>query len=278
MTESTLDRIASEIDELVCAAPGTWLDAVAATVRSAPEDISADDLISKLPPTYNSDLSHRLKEIIRHSAHQISWEALGTALHLCASMRNRWEREQKVELLWAGPAPASHASGRRIDQVLYDLIAAAQRDILLITFAAHKIQRLSKNLVAASARGIRVRLLLEFGAESQNQLSHDAVKAFPADLQRNVEIFYWPIANREINHYGKPGKLHAKAAVIDDQALLSSANLTDDAFLRNLELGVLFTGGTMPTQLRDYFDHLIANKTLVRWRPNTAVSAIAKLE
>ena len=31
-------------------------------------------------------------------------------------------------------------------------------------------------------------------------------------------------------------KLHAKAAVIDKQALLSSANLTDDAFLRNLEL------------------------------------------
>ena len=29
--------------------------------------------------------------------------------------------------------------------------------------------------------------------------------------------------------------------VIDKQALLSSANLTDDAFLRNLELGVLFT-------------------------------------
>jgi phosphatidylserine/phosphatidylglycerophosphate/cardiolipin synthase-like enzyme len=44
------------------------------------------------------------------------------------------------------------------------------------------------------------------------------------------------------------GKLHAKAAVIDKQALLSSANLTDDAFLRNLELGVLFMGGDMPTK------------------------------
>jgi cardiolipin synthase len=27
-----------------------------------------------------------------------------------------------------------------------------------------------------------------------------------------------------------PGKLHAKAAVVDNQVLLSSANLTEDAF------------------------------------------------
>jgi hypothetical protein len=39
---------------------------------------------------------------------------------------------------------------------------------------------------------------------------------------------------------------------IDKRALLSSANLTDDAFLRNLELGVLFTGGDMPSKLREH--------------------------
>jgi cardiolipin synthase len=57
-----------------------------------------------------------------------------------------------------------------------------------------------------------------------------------------------PLENRELNQFGKPGKLHAKAAIVDDQALLSSANLTDDAFLRNLGLGALFTGGDMPKQ------------------------------
>jgi hypothetical protein len=30
----------------------------------------------------------------------------------------------------------------------------------------------------------------------------------------------------------------------------SSANLADEAFLRNLELDALFTGGEMPTKLR----------------------------
>jgi hypothetical protein len=47
---------------------------------------------------------------------------------------------------------------------------------------------------------------------------------------------------RELNANGKPGKLHAKAALVDGQALISSANLTDDAFNRNLELGALLAG------------------------------------
>ena len=114
---------------------------------------------------------------------------------------------------------------------------------------------------------MRVRLVLEFGVQSQFQLSHDARKAFPVDLQEKAEIFYWPIEKRELNLFGKPGKLHAKAAVIDKQALLSSANLTDDAFLRNLELGVLFMGGEMPIKLREHFEHLIAAGTLLRWHP-----------
>ena len=41
-----------------------------------------------------------------------------------------------------------------------------------------------------------MRLVLEFGAQSQFQLSHDALKAFPADLQEKSEIFYWPVVKR----------------------------------------------------------------------------------
>ena len=93
------------------------------------------------------------------------------------------------------------------------------------------------------------------------------LKRFQLTCETKAEIFYWPIEKRELNLFGKPGKLHAKAAVVDKQALLSSANLTDDAFLRNLELGVLFMGGDMPTKLRQHFEHLIAAGTLLRWNP-----------
>lgn len=217
------------------------------------------------PPTHNANLAYRLGEIVRLGDGAISWEALSSAIAMCVAVVDRWQIEQKTELLWAGPAPASGMPARRIDQVLYDLITAAEQDVLLITFAAHKVHRLAEVLASASSRGVRVRLVLEFGVESQYQLSHDALTAFPRDLQEKAEIFYWPIEKRELNLFGKPGKLHAKAAVIDKQALLSSANLTDDAFLRNLELGVLFMGGDMPTKLRQHFEHLIAGGTLTRW-------------
>ena len=78
---------------------------------------------------------------------------------------------------------------RRIDQVLYDLIASAKNEILLITFAAHKIHRLTEALALASRRSVRIRLLLEFSAQSQYQLSRDALKAFPEELKAVAEIF-----------------------------------------------------------------------------------------
>jgi phosphatidylserine/phosphatidylglycerophosphate/cardiolipin synthase-like enzyme len=44
-----------------------------------------------------------------------------------------------------------------------------------------------------------------------------------------------PWDKRERNQAGRLGKLHAKAAVIDDTVVISSANLTYDAFNRNLK-------------------------------------------
>jgi cardiolipin synthase len=235
-------------------------------LKSWPPNAQAETLLHRVPPTYNADLSYKLREALQLASGQMSWEALSFSISLCASLYQQWESTNRAELLWAGPPPASGMPARRIDQALYDLVGKAQREIFLITFAAHKMRRLADALTSASRRNVRIRLLLEFGVHSQNQLSHDALNAFPSDLQSKAEIFYWPLERRELNVFGKPGKLHAKAAVIDDQALLSSANLTDDAFLRNLELGALFTGGDIPIKLRQHFVHLIANGTLVQYK------------
>jgi phosphatidylserine/phosphatidylglycerophosphate/cardiolipin synthase-like enzyme len=261
------EDLSGAIDKLVREAPQSWLEAVCSELQSWPAGANSQSQMHRLPPTYNGDLAYRLREILQLSDRAMSWEALGCAISLCASIYAKWQTDQRVELLWTGPSPASGVPARRIDQALYDLISTAQKEILLITFAAHKVQRLADALGLASLRPqLRIRLLLEFGAYSQNQLTHDALKAFPRELQNKAEIFFWPLEKRELNVFGKPGKLHAKAAVVDNQALLSSANLTDDAFLRNLELGALFTGGDMPAKLRQHFEHLVANGTLVRWK------------
>jgi phosphatidylserine/phosphatidylglycerophosphate/cardiolipin synthase-like enzyme len=88
--------------------------------------------------------------------------------------------------------------------------------------------------------------------------------AFPLALVRASEIYYWPIERRERNQAGRPGKLHAKVAIIDDMALVSSANLTDDAFNRNLEVGLLVKNPEFLVTAKSYFESLIAAGTLSR--------------
>jgi len=258
-------ELSGAIKKLIEQAPSPWLEELCAELRSWPTGANGATLLHKLPPTHNGDLAFQSREVVKLCHGQVSWEALGTAISLLAAVCAKCQTEQQIELLWAGPPPPTGMPARRIDQALYDLISCAEREILLITFAAHKIQRLADNLAVASRRGVGVRLLLEFESQSQHQLSRDALKAFPADLRTRADVYYWPLEKRELNLSGRPGKLHAKAAVVDNQALLSSANLTDDAFLRNLELGALFTGGDLPVRLREHFEHLVGNGTLVRW-------------
>jgi cardiolipin synthase A/B len=54
----------------------------------------------------------------------------------------------------------------------------------------------------------------------------------------------------------RPGKLHAKVAIVDDIALISSANLTDDAFNRNLEVGLLVKNAEFLVTAKSYFEIL----------------------
>jgi cardiolipin synthase len=254
--------LVGDIDSLVRRAHRHWLQTVCATLDQAPESTDAGSLIANLPATNNSDVAHCLANVIRQAEGVLSWKVLGASIDLCNSLFSRWQQEQHIELLWTGPSPASQIPARRIDQVLYDLIASAEREILLVTFAAHKISRLTDGLAKALDRKVHVRLILEFEETSQGQLSMDAINAFPEVIRQRAQIYYWPLDKREHNAHGKPGKLHAKAAIIDDQVVLSSANLTDDAFNRNLELGTLIHSGDILHRLREHFDGLCVNGTL----------------
>jgi len=85
--------------------------------------------------------------------------------------------------------------------------------------------------------------------------------------RRDRNLLRSPIEKRERNQAGKPGKLHAKVALIDDAVLISSANLTDDAFNRNLEIGVKLTGGSYPKIIREYFEGLCTGGVLAPVAP-----------
>lgn len=259
--------LSSAIQDLIRRSHQPWLQEVCCALNNAPETIDGSALIASMPVTNNNDAAHCLVSVIRQSESLLSWKELGTSLDVSSSILSEWQQRHSMELLWSGPTPASQIPARRIDQVLYDLIFSSELEILLVTFAAYRIHQLTDSLVEAINRGVRVRLILEFEESSQGQLSMDALYAFPEIVRLRSDIYYWPLAKRERNSAGRPGKLHAKVAVIDDQAVLSSANLTDDAFSRNCELGLLFSDSQILERIRRHFDSLCVDGTLKLWKP-----------
>ena len=254
--------ISTSIENLVQRAPEAWIETLCEMLRGLPVTATPVFVLQRMPSTANRDLLSLAAETVHLASTKMSWEALSWVLQTSSVTHTRWQKKHRIDLLWAGPSPSHQIPTRRIDQSLYDLIASAENEILLVTFAAAKIGLLTDRLLKAAGRGVKIRLVLEFEETSEGQLSYDALKAFPPALTNVVAVYQWPVEKRERNQAGRPGKLHAKVAIVDDIVLLSSANLTDDAFNRNLEIGVMVADANFLLSIKAYFDALIAQQTL----------------
>src|SRR6516165_5466938 len=85
---------------------------------------------------------------------------------------------------------------------------------------------------------------------------------WPGSSRPNV--FYDP---RALDLQGPSGVLHAKAVVADDEAVfLTSANLTEAALDRNIELGILIRNHALALAVGGYFRSLI-DRTLLKPLP-----------
>lgn len=189
---------------------------------------------------------------------------LALALRSAAAAVRTLREESWVELTWSGPETGL-AEMRRTDQVLRDLILAARVSLDLVTFAAYRLEHVQEALRVAVGRGVVLRCFLESADESAGQLSISARHAFNEALSGRAEFYVWPLEKRPRNALGAPAKLHAKCAVADRRlAMISSANLTEDAMERNMETGVFIRGGGIPATLAAHFDRLIELGLFVR--------------
>jgi cardiolipin synthase len=236
----------------------TWKTLVAHASRpNGPLDEKS--IVIGLAQIANRDIQWAIHQGLRSSA-QVTWAEVAAALMTIEQIASI--PVPAINIVWTGPASGSF-SARRIDQFLYDLLEGAQRRILLVTFAAHRIPRLTEGLKAAHARGVQVTMLLETEDDSAGQLSFDAVKAFGNLPINEIDVLQWPRNSRETNAAGRPGKLHAKCAVVDDAVLVGSANLTDDAFNRNMEMGLTTRDPRLADQVVAHFRELQSSGVLV---------------
>ena len=194
----------------------------------------------------------------------VSPESIALALLASAAATERSRHEQTVELVWTGPDTPSIPL-RRTDQALMQVIEAAQRDLLVVSFAVYNISAIVQALIAAAGRGVRLRICLEAPEPGGQRLAYDTIRALGPEVGHLAQLYIWPLDQRPVGPSGKPASLHAKCAVADGRLLfISSANLTEYAMALNMELGVLINGGELPGRVVDHFGRLIENGTLRR--------------
>lgn len=160
-----------------------------------------------------------------------------------------------VDVVVTGPdSPA--APVRLTSEVVRQLIARAQQRVTLVSYAAYQMPTILAALDAAVARGVRVDLILE----SPEHLDGGGGAAAYAKYR----VYHWPADQRD----PPEAKLHAKAVIVDSRdVLLTSANMTNAAYDKNIELGLLCRGGGTAGRVQKHFDALIARGVL---RPSVA--------
>lgn len=145
-----------------------------------------------------------------------------------------------------GRTAASNSSGPDQLRYLLDLVQKAKRELFIVSFVAYDVPSVSKAINAAIDRGVDTRILVEASVTHGGSLNVDPVSTI---RKGGYSIF-------EFIHLDRP-------AVADEQvAFFSIANLTGHAFEKNMEAGILVSGGHVPRNLRAHLHALIETKII----------------
>jgi phosphatidylserine/phosphatidylglycerophosphate/cardiolipin synthase-like enzyme len=173
-------------------------------------------------------------------------------------------RTAKPDLVWSGPeVPGLYARDTR--RVYEELLGSAERSIWASTFAFFDGPKAFEVL----ARRMDMKPTLHVTLLLNIQRKRGDVTASEQLVRRFADRFWktdWPGSSRPSIFYdpraldpdGPGGVLHAKAVVADDEVVfVTSANLTEAALDRNIELGVLIRDRAFALTICTYFRHLI---------------------
>lgn len=253
MISDRATRLAAEL-------PGPVLETLAAGVEAGQD--AASKAAQGLPHLHYRSLAVGFVAAWRQGAVSVAPEAVALALRTAAFAERTHREAQTVELVWTGPETGTHPF-RRTEQAVLQVLDSARERITLVSFAVYKIGNVRDALVRAAARGVRLTVVVETPDRLDGEEEYSTIRALGNEVTACAAVYFWPRHRRRQDGGGKVGSLHVKAAVADARWLfLSSANLTEYAFNLNMEMGVLVTGGVLPSRVEQHFDGLIRSGTL----------------
>ena len=249
-------QIAQMAHELTMAVPLAIIDTLADVISSSSDGILAAEVSRKIA-------HHRYRDTVmafiarwRSETPSLSAQSVAIALRAAVITQKHHRDSQSVELVWTGPDVQGDPF-RRTEQAILQLLDAAKERITLVSFAVYSIPNIARALVSAATRGVQLAVIIETPDKLGGENEYSTLRALGKEVADCSKVYYWPKENRPVSESGKPGILHVKCAVADDEWMfLSSANLTQQAFTINMELGVLVRGGSMPRSVQKQFDLL----------------------
>ena len=179
-------------------------------------------------------------------------------------------RRTAPDFVWSGPEVAGlHARDTR--RVYEELLGSAARSAWVTTYAFFDGPRAFEVLARRmdETPGLSVTLLLNVQRKKGDMTDADYL------VRRFADRFWtdeWPGSDPTArllrptfasDPNGGAGVLHAKAVVVDDEAVfVTSANLTEAALDRNIEIGLLVRDRTLAATMTRHFTTLIEQSLL----------------
>jgi phosphatidylserine/phosphatidylglycerophosphate/cardiolipin synthase-like enzyme len=178
-----------------------------------------------------------------------------------------------VELVATGPAVAGLVH-RETSVVIHDLFAQAEKSVLVAGYAVFQGQKIFQPLAERmiSRPGLQVRLFFDIARSHRDtSASSELIRQFIDRFRRDDWPAEAPVPQLffDSRSLDSPGgvkaSLHAKCVVVDTRTtFISSANFTEAALERNIELGLLASNPDLALQVTSFFDRLIEQELLVR--------------
>lgn len=259
-------------DPLLSLAPSE-LRTLAASVRAGRVTIpySALNLQQILGEARASDVA---KSIGVLATSGMSPEALVCCLELAAdALDSRPSLENLVDLVTTGPE-AGGVANRSTAVVVSELFRNAQNSVLIAGYAVYQGRKVFEALAQRMLEmpELQVRMFLDVPRKQSDTSSPDALIA---KFVHQFKTSEWPTGAPWPQVYcckqflqdvkGKCSSLHAKCIVVDNQQVfVSSANFTEAAQERNVEIGLLIGSTVLGHRVRRFFDALVDAAFLVR--------------
>jgi phosphatidylserine/phosphatidylglycerophosphate/cardiolipin synthase-like enzyme len=189
-----------------------------------------------------------------------------------ASEREHLERPNtQIELVATGLEAQAQARDTLI--VVEQLFAEAQESVLVVGFAVFQGNEIFKTLAKRMIESPDLHVVCCFDV-ARDRYDNRLEPVIIDEFSRRFIKYQWPGSRVPDVYFDRRSLildrkrravLHAKTIVVDHRkALLTSANPTPAAYLRNIELGIVLSGGDIPYEIERYFNALISGGRLER--------------